>query len=187
MSSRQLAQNDEKLVSRSLSWWTACPVVGRQTSEVSVHWREPWCDDWGMSVLWRCCGSCRSPKPFCTRSCIKWATDAAHAVMAGHEIVLEPGERSWLHCFALAAEPECCWLEHGTALSCSSPVWSVWDSKPVSPRDSLLFEQHILLTYSSHSVLLYISCLLFCISSVLFYFLPSGVINSSYKVSFKVV
>jgi len=26
-SSRQLAQNNEKLVSRSLSWWTACPVV----------------------------------------------------------------------------------------------------------------------------------------------------------------
>ena len=44
------------------------------------------------------------------------------AVMAGHEIVLEPGERSWLHCFALAAEPECCWLEHHTALSCSSPA-----------------------------------------------------------------
>jgi len=31
-SSRQLAQNNEKFISRSLSWWTACPVVGRQTS-----------------------------------------------------------------------------------------------------------------------------------------------------------
>ena len=42
--------------------------------------------------------------------------------MAGHEIVLELGERSWLHCFALAAESECCWLEYRTALSCSSQV-----------------------------------------------------------------
>jgi len=101
-SSRQLAQNNEKLVTRSLSWWTACPVVGRQTSEVSVHWRKPWYDDWGMSVPWRCCDSWRSTQPPCTRLYVEWATNAAHAVMAGHEIVLEPGERSWLHFFALA-------------------------------------------------------------------------------------
>jgi len=67
-SSRQLAQNNERLVSRSLSWWTACPVVGRQTSEVSVHWHEPWCDDWAMSVLWRCCDSWRSAQPPCPDS-----------------------------------------------------------------------------------------------------------------------
>jgi len=133
-SSVQLAQNNEKLVSRSLSWWTACPVVSLQTSEVSVHWREPWCDDWGSSVQWRCCDSWRSTQPPCTRYCVKWTTNAAHTVMDGNEIVLELGERSWLQCFALAAEPECCWLEHRTSLSCSSQVWSVWDCKPVSPR-----------------------------------------------------
>ena len=90
--------------------------------------------DWGMSVLWRCCDSWRSTQPPCTRFSVKWVTNAAHAVMAGDEIVLEPVERSWLHSSALAAEPECCWLDHRTALSCSSLVWSVWDCKPVSPR-----------------------------------------------------
>jgi len=133
-SSRQLAQNNDRLVSRSLSWWMACPVVGLQTSEVSVQWLQPWCDDWGMSVLWCCCDSWRSTQPPCTWFYVEWATNAAHAVMAGHDIVLQPGEQSWLHCFACAAEPECCWLEHCTALTCSSPVWSVWDCKPVSLR-----------------------------------------------------
>jgi len=75
-----------------------------------------------MSVLWRCCNSWRSTQPPCTRFCVEWATNAAHAVMALHEIVLELGERSWLHCFALDAESECCWLEHHATLSCSSPV-----------------------------------------------------------------
>jgi len=87
-------------------------VVGPQTSEVSVHWCEPWCDDWDISVLWRCCGCWRSTEPSCTQFFVEWTTNAAHAVMAGHEIVLELAERSWLHCFALAVEPECCWLEH---------------------------------------------------------------------------
>ena len=70
-SSRQLSQSNEKLVSWSLSWWMVCPVVGQQTSEVSVHWREPWCDDWGISVMWRCCGSWRSTQPPCTRFCVE--------------------------------------------------------------------------------------------------------------------
>ena len=87
-----------------------------------------------MSVLWSCCDSWRSTQPPCTRFCIEWATNAAHSVMAGYEIVLELEERSWLLCFTLAAEPECCWLEHRTTLSYSSPVWSVWDCKPVLPQ-----------------------------------------------------
>ena len=86
-------------------------VMGPQTSEVSVHWREPWCDDSGMSVLWRCCDSWRSTQSPCTWFCVELATNAAHAVMVGHEIVLESGEWSWLECFGLDAEPECCWLE----------------------------------------------------------------------------
>ena len=53
-------------------------------------------------------------------------------ITAWHEIVLEPVERSWLHRFALAAEPESCWLEHHTALSCSNPVWSISDCIPVT-------------------------------------------------------
>jgi len=66
----------------------ACPVVGPQTSEVSIHW----CDDLGMSVLWRCCDSWRSTQSPYTWFCIEWATNAARAVMAGHEIVLEPSK-----------------------------------------------------------------------------------------------
>ena len=54
-----------------------------QTSEVSVHWRKPSCDDWGMSVLWCCCDSWTSTRPPCTSFCVELATDAAHAVMAG--------------------------------------------------------------------------------------------------------
>ena len=79
--SRQLAQNNERLVSRSLSWWTACPVLmGRQRSEVSVHWLQSWCGDWGMSVLWRCCDSWKSTQQPCTRFCVDCVTNAAHAV-----------------------------------------------------------------------------------------------------------
>jgi len=64
-----------KLVSRSLSWsYCLSSIVGRQTSEVSVHWREP------MQLI------------------TQW-----HALMARHVIALELGKRSWVHCFALAA------------------------------------------------------------------------------------
>ena len=129
-SSRQLAQNNKRLVSWSLSWWTACPVVGRQTSEVSVHWHEPWCDDWGMSVLWLL-----KVNTATLYSILCWMGNQCSSRSNGwREIVLELGERSWLHCFALAVEPECCWLEHRTALSCSSPVWSVWECHRVFCR-----------------------------------------------------
>jgi len=76
MSSRQLAQNNEKLLSLSLSWWTACPVVGWQ---ISVHSREPWCDDWGMSVLWRCCHFWQSTQPPCTPFCVECNQCSPHS------------------------------------------------------------------------------------------------------------
>jgi len=130
---RWSAQSSEKHVSQSLFWWTACPVVVQQMSGVSVDWRESWCDGWGTSVLWRCCGSWRSTQRPCIRFCVEWAASAAHAIMARHELVVETGgRRSWLHYSALAAVSGCCRLERRTATSYSSPVWSVWGCRLVS-------------------------------------------------------
>ena len=111
---------------------------------VLVNGVQYWCSRWAECPLTdasldvtaevrRCCGgSWTSTQRSCIRFCVERAASAAHAVMAKHELVVEPGGRSWLHCSALAAASGCCRLEHRIATSYSSPVWSVWGCRLVS-------------------------------------------------------
>jgi len=75
-------------------------------------------------------------------SCISLPSSFRHSTLLG-----DTGKRVWetylrsLMCIRIKMidlvnlqDAKCCWLEHHTALMCSSPVWSVWDCKPVSPR-----------------------------------------------------
>jgi len=98
------SQNNEADLAKSVL------VNGLSSSGTADEWSSltralMWRLRYGMSVLWRCCDSWRSTQRPCTRFCVEWATNADHAVMARHETVLELGEQSSLHCFALCTSP----------------------------------------------------------------------------------
>ena len=101
---------------------------------MSVRWRGDWCVGWGTAVQ-TCSESCMSTQTPCSQFCVEPAASVVDASAVWHGTASVPGGRFWQYRSAHAATSRCCWLGRRRVLSCSSPVSSGSDCRPVCVPD----------------------------------------------------